>query len=69
MSGVINNNTDKIYACKYSVPSLIFMIGDTKVEMNSTNILSIEKIDDYEQNLRSVVKLSLRLDLRQKYGL
>ena len=66
MSGVINNNTDKIYACKYSVPSLIFMIGDTKVEMNSTNILSIEKIDDYEQNLRSVVKLSLRLDLRQK---
>ena len=66
MSAIINNNTDKIYACKYSVPTLVFMLNDTSVTMNSSNILSIEKTDDYDRNLRSVIKVSLRMDLRQK---
>lgn len=59
----------KKYLCRYKVPFLIFMLGSERVEMNATNIISIEKIDDFEKNLRSIIKVSLRVDTRRKLWL
>lgn len=59
----------KKYLCRYQVPMLIFMLKGERLEMNPTNIISIEKIDDYERNIRSIIKISLRIDTRRKLWL
>lgn len=58
--------SDKLFLCKYRVPTLVFMMNDQKILMDASNVLSIEKLDDYEFNLRSILKLSLRIDIRKK---
>ena len=63
---LIDQEKDLVWICKYQVSTLVFMLNDEKIEMDSTNILSIEKLDDYEYNLRSLIKISLRVDIRQK---
>lgn len=57
------------YLCRYKVPMMIFMLKDKKVELDTTNIVSIEKIDDYEQNIRSILKVTLRIDIHKKFWL
>lgn len=59
----------KKYLCRYQVPMLIFMLQAERVEMNPTNIISIEKVDDFERNIRSIIKVSLRVDTRRKLWL
>lgn len=66
---LINRKTDLSYMCKYQVPSLVFMLGNDTIIMNPTNILSIEKVDDYEFNLRSILKVSINVDIRKKLWL
>lgn len=61
--------SDKLFLCKYRVPTLVFMMNEEKVMMDSSNLLSIEKLDDYEFNIRSILKLSLRIDIRKKIWL
>lgn len=56
----------KVYLCKYQVTSLVFMKGEEKIEADPSNILTIEKVDDYEFNLRSIIKVTLRIDIRKK---
>lgn len=58
-----------VYLCKYQVKTLVFMFEDEKLEMDPSNVLSIEYLCDYEMNLRSIVKLSLRMDIRKKLWL
>lgn len=60
---------DKIMLCKYRVPSLIFMMGSEKIRMDATNVLEIEKIDSYDFNIRSILRISLRIDVRKKLWL
>lgn len=57
---------EKSYLCKYRVSSFIFMLGDEKIVFNPSNILMIEYMCDYDFNLRAVLKVSLRIDVRQK---
>lgn len=61
--------TDKKYLCRYKIPMMIFMLKDTKLEMDPSNIISVEKIDDYEQNIRSILKIKLRIDIHKKFWL
>lgn len=56
----------KHYLCKYQVASLVFMKDDERLETDASNIMSIEKMDDYEFNIRCILKLTLRLDIRKK---
>lgn len=56
----------KKYLCKYQVASLVFTKGEDKIMSDASNILIIEKLDDYEFNLRSILKVTLRLDMRKK---
>lgn len=56
----------KHYLCKYQVASLVFMKDEERLETDASNIMSIEKLDDYEFNLRSILKVTLRLDIRKK---
>lgn len=65
-STLIDGTTDNVYICMYRIGLLIFTLGSERIELNHSNILSIEKIDNYDYNLRSILKLRLRLDIRQK---
>lgn len=56
----------KNFLCKYQVGSLVFMFKDEKIVADASNVLSIEKLDDYEFNIRAIVKISLRMDIRKK---
>lgn len=63
---LINRDEDLCYTCQYQVPALCFMLGDTKLAMDNTNILSIEIVDDYERNIRQILKVTIRIDIRKK---
>lgn len=65
---VTNNhplNNSKLYLCKYAA-SIILMMGEEKIQLDHTNILSIEYLNDYEFNIRSILKVGLRVDIRRK---
>lgn len=59
-------STDKKYLCKYQVNHFIIMNGDDKIEMDHSNILSIEYMNDYEFNIMALLKVTLRVDIRKK---
>jgi hypothetical protein len=63
---MINDTNTKRYLCKYKPSNLIFIVEDEKIEMDATNILSIEYLTDYEFNLRAILKIVLRMDIRKK---
>lgn len=58
-----------LYLCKYQIGSLVFMMGGEKIIMDHSNVLSMEQLNDYEMNLRSVFKITLRIDIRKKIWL
>jgi len=55
-----------IYLAKYQVKAFIIMLEDEKIELDASNILSIEYLNDYEYNLMALLKVSLSMDIRQK---
>lgn len=61
--------SNKLFLCKYRIPTLVFMMQGEYIKMDASNVLSIEKLDDYEFNIRSILKLTLRLDIRKKLWL
>lgn len=63
---MIHDANAKKYLCKYQVNNLILMFENEKIEMDATNILSIEYLADYEFNIRAILKVVLRLDIRKK---
>lgn len=60
---------EKIFLCKYRIPTCVLMLGEEKVILDHSNILNIEYLCDYEVNLRAILKLTLRLDIRRKLWL
>ena len=64
MAGNINNA--KKYACKYIVDNLVLMLGSETLSLDFTNILAIEYLNDYEFNIRAMLKVKLRVDIRRK---
>lgn len=56
----------KQYLCKYQVGTLVFMMGEEKIIADPSNIMSIEKLDEFEFNIRAVLKVVLRIDIRKK---
>lgn len=63
---LVNEKEDSVFLCKYNVPMLILAKGTEKFELDFTNILSIEKLDDFEFNIRSILKVKLRMDTKHK---
>lgn len=59
------NNPQK-YSCKYHVDNFVLMLGSESLKLDFTNILSIEYVNDYEFNVRAMLKVSLRVDIRRK---
>lgn len=62
----ITSAEDKTFSVKYQVPNLIFMIGSESIPMNMSNILSIEYMNNYDFDIMPILKISLRMDIRQK---
>lgn len=57
---------DKIYLCKYQIGVLAFMMGEENIIMDPSNVLALEYLNDYDFNLRAVIKMHLRVDIRKK---
>lgn len=66
MAELIDEKKDQIFLCRYTCENLIFSYGEQKIEMDPSNILSIEKLDYYENYIRTILKLRLRVDVRRK---
>lgn len=66
MSKLLQRKDATIYLCKYQVDNLILMKGDEKIKTTRTNVIAVEYMCDYEMNLRAVLKVSLRVDVRQR---
>lgn len=56
----------KLLLCRYSVENLVLMLGAETVTLDHSNILSIEYLNDFEFNIRALLKISLRIDIRRK---
>lgn len=54
------------YSCKYRINNFVMMLGSETLQLDFTNILSLEYINDYEFNIRALLKVSLRVDVRRK---
>lgn len=63
---LVDQKKDNVFLCRYHVPSLLLSKGKEKMKLDFTNILSIEKLDDYEFNIRSVLKIKIRIDIKRK---
>ena len=63
---MIDDINSKRFLCKYQVPNLILSVDDKRIEMDATNILSVEYLTDYEFNIRAILKVVLRVDIRKK---
>lgn len=61
-----NFNNSNLYLAKYQVSNLVFILGTEKIEMFHNNIISIEYLNNYEVNLRAILKVKLRIDIRKK---
>lgn len=66
MSELIRRDDALLYLCKYQLPNLIFIKDDEKFECEPSNIIAIEYLNDYEFNIRSVLKVTLQIDIRRK---
>ena len=67
---MIDDPNAKKYLCKYQVDNLILILNDgsnEKIEMDPNNILSIEYLTDYEFNIRAILKILLKMDIRKKF--
>lgn len=56
----------KTFLCKYQVENLILMLGEKYIQLDHSNIISIEYLNDYDSHLRAILKVSLRIDVRRK---
>ena len=63
MSLVDNSN---LYLVKYKTSTLVLMKDDEKIILDPSNILNIEYLCDYEFNIRAILKIYLRIDIRKK---
>lgn len=66
MSAIISREDAIAYLCKYKVDNFILMKDDERLETDPSNIIAIEYMCDYELNLRAVLKVSLRIDVRKR---
>lgn len=55
-----------LFLCKYIVRALTVLNGEDQLTFDSSNLLSLEYICDYDQSLFAILKLSLRVDTRKK---
>lgn len=65
-TGTISSPNDKKYLCKYQVKTFVIMNGGETIDIDYTNILSIEYLNDYEFNVLPLLKISLQIDIRKK---
>mgnify|MGYP000881714762 CR=1 FL=1 len=56
----------KKFLCKYRVKHFIVMAGEETIDIDHSNILSIEYMCDYEFNIMALLKVSLQIDIRKK---
>lgn len=66
MSSILERDDAILYLCKYKIDNFILMKGEDKIVTDPTHIIAIEYMCDYEMNLRAILKVSLRVDVRKR---
>jgi hypothetical protein len=57
---------EKKYLSKYKVENFIIMKGDEKIELDHSNILSIEYLNNYDFHIMSMLKVQIKIDIRKR---
>lgn len=65
-SALFDKSKDTLYNCMYRLGMFVLYKESEKIIMDQSNILSIEKMDNFEYNIRSIIKVKVQLDIRQK---
>ena len=60
---------DKLLIYRYVPKVLSFIMDDKQINLDFSNIMAIEYINNYDTNLMNVLKLTLKLDYRKKLWL
>lgn len=63
---VLESSKAKKYLCKYQCDSLVMCIPGDKMELDHSNILSVEYLCDYECNINALLKVTCRVDIDQR---
>lgn len=61
---LIDEKEDRRYLCRYQV-TMIFMVEDVSVTMTPSNLLLIEKEDNFDFDIRSQIHVKLNIDTRK----
>lgn len=62
---LIDEKEDSRYLCRYQA-TIVFMCNGTNIKMLPENIISIEKIDNFDYDIRSCIRVKLHIDTRKK---
>lgn len=54
------------YLCKYQVAKLILALKDEKMELDPSNVMGIEYLNDYDFNHMAMLKITTRIDIRKR---
>lgn len=57
---------DNVFLCKYMVKRFQVVNKDITLDMGPDNVLSLEFINDYENNMFAILKVVLKVDVRKK---
>ena len=55
-----------VYLSRYQVPTFVLSTETEYLTLDPSNLLLIEKVDDYEFNIRSILKVCIRVDTQRK---
>ena len=57
---------DKLFICGYILENFHIAKGEDRLTLKPSNVLSVDYINDYDMHICSILKVVVRLDLRQK---
>lgn len=59
------NNEDTNCIVEYTIDSFILMKDDEKIELDFTNVMLIDYLNDYENNIMPLVQIKIKIDARK----
>lgn len=62
---LIDEKEDSRYLCRYQA-TIVFMCNGVNVTMRPENIVSIEKLDNFDYDIRSCIRIKLHIDTRKQ---
>ena len=58
-------NQDITCIVEYSIEDFILLKDDEKIELNFTNVILIDYLNDYENNIMPLIQIKIKVDVRK----